>query len=197
MSSLVRQKLSPLTVSVLPGHSEEALAGGQPRQPPFVLRRAVLASPWRLEPRSVSHGLPLWRHTLRSFSLHRSCTASSFPSSRAPCACVPSVDRGLPGPQSVDRPSGPGHRGRFPLAVACQLFLPAFASRKRAAHGWVASMAHSTSGLLSAVKSVASVRRFRRPSARCSLGLCQSRACSRHAVVAVPMRRSEPKFKAS
>lgn len=47
---------------------------------------------------------------------------------------------------------------------------------------------HPTSGLWSVVKSVAPVRHFCRSFARCSHGLCHSRACSSHPAVDVRPR---------
>jgi hypothetical protein len=113
--------------------------GGQRRRWSFGPRRAVLAVPSRLLPRSVSLCLSLWRHTLRSFPLHNSCTASAAPSGRAPLVASSSANRGGYHAQCVDRPSSPGHRGLFPPVVTRHFFLRAWCSRKRGRLAWWSS----------------------------------------------------------
>jgi len=146
-----------------------------------------------LETRSVSLGLSHWRHTLRSFSLHRSCAASSIPSGRTPVASTPSVNRVRRSSRSVCRPSGPGHRSLFPLAVACRSVRLPRAPRMRWVLGSTSVPGRSTSGPWSAVKSVASFRHFCRKGARCSLGLCQLRVCSFHLPVDARLHGTTPR----
>lgn len=154
---------------------EEPATSRRPRRMSQELRRTLAPVPWRLETHSVSHGLSLWRHTLRSFPLHNSCPASTVSSSRAPLHHPFPVNRGRAALRSLIRLSEPGHRDTCPLAVG--LVVCALSSRPANGVGrHSASSVSSTSGPWSVVKSVASVRRCRRSGARCSHGLLQLRA---------------------
>jgi len=77
------------------------------------LRGVFVVVSGRLLPNSISLGLSRWRHTLRSFPLHSSCSASVAPSGRAPFAFSSPV-----GPERVRLAvRGPTFRCGSPLAL--------------------------------------------------------------------------------